>query len=51
MHYNIYILRALCSTKILFIDASFFMAPDGWDQVLSFHGVLPNGRTFVAGFV
>ena len=27
------------------------MAPDGWYQVLSFHGVLPNGRTFVAGFV
>jgi hypothetical protein len=48
---NISKLRALCSTKTLFIDASFFMAPDGWYQVLTFHGVLPNGRTFVAGFV
>jgi len=24
-----------------FIDASFFMAPDGWYQVLAFHGALP----------
>ena len=30
-----------------FIDASFFMAPDGWYQVLAFHGALPNGRIFV----
>ena len=35
----------------MFIDATFFFAPLGFYQMLTFHGVLSNGKTFVAGFV
>ena len=35
----------------MFVDATFFLAPDGFYQLLIFHGVLSNGKTFVAGFV
>jgi transposase-like protein len=35
----------------MFVDATFFLAPDGFYQLLIFHGVLSNGKTFVADFV
>jgi len=40
-----------CKTIIMFVDATFFLAPDGFYQLLTFHGVLSNGKTFVADFV
>ncbi len=35
----------------MFIDGSFYFAPLRFYQVVTFHGILPNGKTFLAGFI
>ena len=35
----------------MFIDGSFYFAPLRFYQVVRFHGILPNGKTFLAGFI
>jgi hypothetical protein len=35
----------------VFLDGSFYFAPFGFYQVVTFHGILPNGKTFLAGFI